>query len=80
VGRSSYPERTARQTHSRNGSTDFRVSPTAAVVAIGITIAADEIESVADLVRWFTTRYPTARERLAYARRAYARWARRGAA
>ena len=43
-------------------------------------IAADEIESVADLVRWFTTRYPTARERLAYARRAYARWARRGAA
>lgn len=33
-----------------------------------------ERADVAALVRWFTTRYPTPIERLAYARRAYARW------
>ncbi len=30
-----------------------------------------EVES---LIRWFTTRYPSAEERLAYVRQAYARW------
>jgi hypothetical protein len=33
----------------------------------------DEIRS---LVAWFTRRYPTGAERLAYARRAYRRWQR----
>jgi len=37
-------------------------------------VSAAEREDVAALVRWFTTRYPTPLERLAYARRAYARW------
>jgi hypothetical protein len=27
-----------------------------------------------DLIRWFTTRYPTAAQRLAYVRQAHARW------
>jgi hypothetical protein len=36
-------------------------------------IAPDEVANVGALTRWFTRRYPTARERLAYARRAYAR-------
>ncbi len=35
-----------------------------------------EIAELADLVRWFTTRYPTARERFAYVRRKYAEWTR----
>ena len=35
-----------------------------------------EREETIHLIDWFVRRYPTARERLAYARRAYARWAR----
>ena len=33
-----------------------------------------EREGVLELVRWFTARYPTPVERLAYVRRATARW------
>ena len=39
-------------------------------------ITTDEREAVLGLVRWFRRRYPTPAERLAYARRAYARWSR----
>lgn len=35
-----------------------------------------EVAEVRALVAWFTRRYPTGAERLAYARRAYARWMR----
>jgi hypothetical protein len=35
-----------------------------------------ELENLQDLIGWFRRRYPTAKERLAYARRAYARWVR----
>lgn len=38
----------------------------------------DERAEIVDLVRWFQQRYPTGAERLAYVRRAYARWARPG--
>jgi hypothetical protein len=41
-----------------------------------VQLAQDEIESTLALVRWFRGRYPTATSRLAYARRAYARWRR----
>jgi hypothetical protein len=34
----------------------------------------EELENVASHIRWFCRRYPTPQERLAYARRAYARW------
>ncbi len=37
----------------------------------------DEIADVAELYAWFTRRYPTAGERLAYVRRAFAAWNRR---
>jgi hypothetical protein len=42
-------------------------------------IAPEEREGVLALVRWFTTRYPTPAVRLAYVRRAYARWTRAAA-
>lgn len=38
--------------------------------------SAEELEETRELIRWFCRRYPTAAERLAYARRAYARWTR----
>lgn len=41
-----------------------------------IPLSPDEIESTLALARWFRGRYPTAAERLAYVRRAYARWLR----
>jgi hypothetical protein len=36
----------------------------------------EERAAILDLVRWFTTRYSTPAERLAYVRRAYRRWQR----
>jgi hypothetical protein len=33
-----------------------------------------ERDEVLALVRWFTSRYPTGEQRLAYVRQAYARW------
>lgn len=41
-----------------------------------IPLTPDEIEHTLALVQWFRRRYPTAAERLAYVRRAYARWQR----
>jgi len=37
-------------------------------------IGESEREEVLSLVRWFTSRYPSPEARLAYVRRAYARW------
>jgi hypothetical protein len=39
-------------------------------------VGAEEREDVRTLIRWFTTRYPTPAARLAYVRRAHARWTR----
>jgi len=39
-------------------------------------IDAGERQEVLSLVRWFTRRYPTPADRLAYVRHAYARWRR----
>ncbi len=39
-------------------------------------VSDEERNEILDLSRWFQQRYPTGAERLAYARRAYARWAR----
>jgi hypothetical protein len=36
----------------------------------------DEVATTQELVAWFTRRYPTVHERLAYVRRANARWSR----
>jgi hypothetical protein len=38
-----------------------------------IPVTDEEVASTMELVRWFSRRYPSARERLAYVRRAYAR-------
>jgi hypothetical protein len=38
-----------------------------------------EREDLMSLVRWFTRRYPTGADRLAYVRQAYERWTRLGA-
>ncbi len=35
-----------------------------------------EHEDTLDLIRWFTRRYPTARERVRWARRSFAQWTR----
>lgn len=37
-------------------------------------VTPEEVEEVRALVEWFTRRYPTGAERLAYVRRAYKRW------
>jgi hypothetical protein len=34
------------------------------------------MNELVDLIAWFSRRYPTARDRLAYARRRYAEWTR----
>ena len=39
-------------------------------------LTTEELETTRELMRWFTTRYPTVRARLAYVRRAMARWRR----
>lgn len=57
-----------------NALTQRRVSADEVWRALHDPVSAAEREDVAALVRWFMTRYPTPRERLAYARRAYARW------
>jgi hypothetical protein len=36
----------------------------------------EEVAEFMDLVRWFTGRYPTAKERFTYIRRKYAEWTR----
>jgi hypothetical protein len=36
----------------------------------------EEIAELMSLVRWFTGRYPTVKERFAYVRRKYAEWTR----
>lgn len=41
---------------------------------LGIPLTREEVEETAELVRWFTTRYPTVGERFAYVRRAFKRW------
>jgi len=40
-------------------------------------IGEDERAEILRLVQWFTRRYPSSEERLAYARQAYARWSRK---
>ena len=44
---------------------------------IAAPITDQELEETADLVRWFTRRYPTPKDRLRYARRKFEEWTRR---
>jgi hypothetical protein len=43
---------------------------------VSTPLTAEEAADLADLIRWFTRRYPTPKERLAYARRKFAEWTR----
>ncbi|HEX5475224.1 MAG TPA: hypothetical protein VFX12_11225 [Vicinamibacterales bacterium] len=51
-----------------------RVSVEEVRAALEDDLTSGEREHVEVLVRWFTRRYPTGAERLAYVRRAYRRW------
>ncbi|HXH25540.1 MAG TPA: hypothetical protein VNI78_09845 [Vicinamibacterales bacterium] len=50
------------------------VTPAEVRDALERPITAEEREQFEALVSWFTRRYPTPAARLAYVRRAYARW------
>lgn len=52
---------------------DRLLSPDEVAQFLATPISDEEVESTKELVLWFTRRYPTARERFAYNRRAYAR-------
>ncbi|KPK15081.1 MAG: hypothetical protein AMJ62_10565 [Myxococcales bacterium SG8_38] len=41
---------------------------------VNAPVSEGEREEALRLIRWFSKRYPTPAERLAYVRRAYARW------
>jgi hypothetical protein len=51
-----------------------RLSPEEWERLSSIPVSDEERENDRILIRWFRRRYPTAAERLAYVRRAYARW------
>ena len=51
-----------------------RLTPEELESYVDAPVSDAEREEVLELVRWFTARYPTPAERLAYVRRAYARW------
>lgn len=42
--------------------------------ALTSPLSDEERGEILELVKWFTTRYPRAEDRLAYVRQAYARW------
>jgi hypothetical protein len=54
--------------------TERRVTAEEAATYLSAPISEDERADVLSLVAWFRRRYPTGAERLAYVRRAYARW------
>jgi hypothetical protein len=56
-----------------------RLSAEEARAALAVPLAPDELAEAQSLIGWFRRRYPTPAARLAYARRAYRRWA-KGAA
>jgi hypothetical protein len=55
---------------------DRALGPAEAREYLEAPISEAERDEVLALVRWFQRRYPTPAERLAYVRRAYARWRR----
>jgi hypothetical protein len=55
--------------------TERRLSPEEVRAALAVPLSQAEEEESRSLIRWFRRRYRTPAERLAYARRAYRRWA-----
>ena len=58
-----------------NALTERRLSAEEVRAYLSTPVADEEREEILELARWFRRRYPTGAERLAYVRRAYARWA-----
>ena len=52
------------------------LSPEEFEAIVSAPVSESEREDTLALIEWFTRRYPTPGERLAYVRRAYARWKR----
>jgi hypothetical protein len=52
-----------------------RLSAEEARAALAVPLSAEEEQEARALIRWFRRRYRTPAARLAYARRAYRRWA-----
>lgn len=52
-----------------------QLSPEEVRAALAVPLGEGEEQESRSLIRWFRRRYPTPAERLAYARRAYRRWA-----
>jgi hypothetical protein len=66
----------SRETRERLAAlAERRLSADEVREALAIPLGEAEREENASLIRWFQRRYPTPGERLAYARRAYRRWA-----
>lgn len=55
-------------------ASERHLTPEEADAYLATPVSAAEREEVLSLVRWFTRRYPTGAERLAYVRRSYRRW------
>jgi hypothetical protein len=60
----------------RRPAPDRRLTPAEARAYLDAPMTDAERDAARDLVRWFRRRYSTPVERLAYVRRAYARWRR----
>lgn len=56
--------------------TDRRIGTEELRLALDHPVDSQEREAILALVAWFTRRYPTGSDRLAYVRRAYVRWQR----
>lgn len=52
-----------------------QLSPEEVRAALALPLGETEEQESRSLIRWFRRRYPTPAARLAYARRAYRRWA-----
>lgn len=64
-----------RQRDALAEAIDRQISPEEASEYLDIPISDAERDEGWSLVRWYTRRYPTGAERLAYVRRAYRCWA-----
>ena len=73
---SQWPSETARA--RINALAARRLSAEEVRAYLATPVSDEERDEILELARWFQRRYPTGAERLAYVRRAYARWARQG--
>ena len=67
-------ERRARAIEEVRALAERRLSPEEFDAYAGAPVSPEEEAAMAELIAWFRRRYPTPGARLAYARRAYARW------